>query len=165
MRRPELTATKTPTPATTPALPIFLNSFNKRTTKRIDCCCQSTKPFPPSHELPQHAKNGDDGTETSQQDLHTCNHLTALIQNLTSALSLSTCLLNIYAAHQKHTKKATNKTDFRSLQTTSILHQMASNLVLSTRLLLAQPSFNPLCYNYTPELRARTVCRATHRFG
>ena len=48
---------KTPTPATTPALPIFLNSLNKRTTKRIECCCQSTKPFPPpSHELPQQGK-------------------------------------------------------------------------------------------------------------
>jgi hypothetical protein len=45
-------------------------------------------PFLPHMNSLNKAKNGDDGTETSQKDLHTCNHLTALNQNLTSALSL-----------------------------------------------------------------------------
>jgi hypothetical protein len=98
-------------------------------------------PFLPHMNSLNKAKNGDDGTETSRKDLHTCNHLTALNQNLTSALSLYLPPLNVYEAHQKHTKKATNKTDFRSLQTTSILHQMASNLVSSARLLLWRAFF------------------------
>lgn len=138
MRKPELAATKTPTPATTPALPIFLNSLNKRITKRIDCCWQSRKPFP-SHELPQQSQNGDDGTETSQKTstpATTSQHWTRTSQ----ALSLPA------PQYLRSTPKSTQRRQqiqrtVRPVQTTSILHQMASNLGLSTRLLLGEPSF------------------------